>query len=449
MLDIDRYGTKIRALIALLLLLVVPAMAGGIAAQAAIEVDINRGVIRPIPIIVADFRASQGSQSKQNFGSIIRADLANSGFFRDVGVVLVTADNRPAGPIDFDRTRRAGAEIVLDGEYGLLANGDIEVRFRLWDVITEKQLLARTYIGKPSMRRRLAHWVADDVYTHLTGYESYFDSQIAFVEESGPRNARNKRLALMDQDGFGIRYLTAAAGLVLTPRFSPDGRTLLYLRFKNRNVELRIYDLNNDRDIALGNFANVQFAPRFSPDGSTVAMSLQEGGNSNLYLYRFADRTLVRLTARAAIDTAPSFSPDGRQIVFESDRSGSQQLYIMPARGGSPKRITYGKGRYSTPSWSPRGDLIAFTKQSSGQFSIGVIRPDGSDEDILVDGYHNEAPSWAPDGRTLIFFRETRGRRGGPSLWRASIVGIPAQKLATPHFASDPAWSPQRRSRKP
>jgi len=153
-------------------------------------------------------------------------------------------------------------------------------------------------------------------------------------------------------------------------------------------------------------------------------------------------RNTTRLTSGNSIDTAPSFSPDGSQVVFESDRGGRQQLYVMAAGGGAANRISFGTGRYSTPVWSPRGDYIAFTKQSGGQFLIGVMRPDGSGERILTEGFHNEGPTWAPNGRVLMFFRESPGASGGPKLYSIDITGYHERQVPTPSFASDPAWSP-------
>ena len=120
-------------------------------------------------------------------------------------------------------------------------------------------------------------------------------------------------------------------------------------------------------------------------------------------------RTTTRLTDTSAIDTSPSYSPDGSRIVFESDRGGSQQIYVMGAHGGDAKRISFGGGRYSTPVWSPKGDYIAFTKQNGGNFAIGVMKPDGSGERILTEGFHNEGPTWAPNGLFLMFFRDAGG----------------------------------------
>ncbi|MEM8626846.1 MAG: Tol-Pal system protein TolB, partial [Pseudomonadota bacterium] len=169
--------------------------------------------------------------------------------------------------------------------------------------------------------------------------------------------------------------------------------------------------------------------------------SLQEESAANLFELDLRSGQRRRLTQTPSIDTAPSYAPDGRQVVFESDRQGGQQLFVMNSDGSNQRRISFGQGRYSTPVWSPRGDLIAFTKQLSGRFLIGVIRPDGSGERILTGGFHNEGPTWAPNGRVLMFFREERGQ-GGPALYSIDLTGYNEQRVRTPAFASDPAWSP-------
>src|SRR5262245_43017112 len=151
-----------------------------------------------------------------------------------------------------------------------------------------------------------------------------------------------------------------------------------------------------------------------------------------------------RLNEAVTISTGSCNSQDGRRIVFESDREGSQQLHVMNADGSAARRISYGDGRYATPVWSPRGDLIAFTKQMGGSFLIGVMRPDGSGERILTEGYHNEGPTWSPNGRVIIFFRETQGASGGPGLYSIDLTGYNERRVQTPAFGSDPAWGPLR-----
>jgi TolB protein len=171
-------------------------------------------------------------------------------------------------------------------------------------------------------------------------------------------------------------------------------------------------------------------------------MSLQQGGNANLFTMDLRSKATTRLTETPAIDTSPSYSPDGSRIVFESDRGGSQQIYVMAAGGGQAQRISFGQGgRHSTPVWSPRGDYIAFTRQAGNKFAIGVIKPDGSGERVLTEGFHNEGPTFAPNGRVIMFFRDLPGS-GGPSLYTVDITGRNELKVPTPSYASDPAWSP-------
>ena len=262
------------------------------------------------------------------------------------------------------------------------------------------------------------------------------------MDETGPKNARVKRLAIMDQDGQNRRLLTGGGALVLTPRFSPTSQEITYLSYEGGRPRVFLLNIETGQKEIVGAFPNMSFAPRFSPDGKTIIMSLQQGGNANIFLMNLQSRRTFRLTNTPAIDTAPSFSPDGRRIVFESDRSGNQQLYVMNSDGSGQKRISFGEGIYSTPVWSPRGDLIAFTKKRGSQFLIGVIKPDGSGERVLTEGYHNEGPTWAPNGRVLMFFRETPGATGGPKLYTIDLTGYNERAVATPSFGSDPAWSP-------
>jgi TolB protein len=245
----------------------------------------------------------------------------------------------------------------------------------------------------------------------------------------------------MDQDGAGVRYLTRGDDLVLTPRFNPSTQEITYMSFGQGQPRVYLLNIETGQREIVGDFPGMTFAPRFSPDGQRVIMSLQQGGNANLFVMDLRSKATTRLTDTPAIDTSPSYSPDGARICFESDRGGSQQIYVMAAGGGPAQRISFGQGgRYSTPVWSPRGDYIAFTRQAGGRFAIGVIKPDGSGERVLTEGFHNEGPTFAPNGRVLMFFRDAGG--GGPSLYTVDITGRNELKVPTPSFASDPAWSP-------
>ena len=350
---------------------------------------------------------------------------------------IVNIDVQP----QFNNWKSINAQALVTGRMTRQGDGRLKAEFRLWDVASGQQLTGQQYFTSPESWRRIAHIISDQIYERLTGEKGYFDSRVVFVDESGAKERRVKRLALMDQDGANVRYLTPGKDLVLTPRFSPSTQEITYMEFGQGDPRVYLLNIETGQREIVGNFPGMSFSPRFSPDGQRVIMSLQQGGNSNLFVMDLRSKSTTRLTDTPAIDTSPSYAPDGGQICFESDRGGKPQIYVMPAGGGQAQRISFGDGSYSTPVWSPRGDYIAFTKQGGGQFSIGIMKPDGSGERLLTSGFHNEGPTFAPNGRVVMFFRDPGGN-GGPSLFTVDISGRNELRVPTPGFASDPAWSP-------
>ena len=307
-------------------------------------------------------------------------------------------------------------------------------------------MTALAFTTTPSNWRRVAHIISDKIYERLTGEEGYFDTRIIYVAESGPKNQRVKKLAIMDQDGANTKYLTLGNELVLTPRFNPTNQMVTYMSYFRNMPRVYLLDIETGTQEVVGNFPGMTFAPRFfSPDGKKIVMSFAKDGNSDIYTMDLDSRVVERITDHSSIDTSPSFSPDGKFIAFNSDRSGLQQIYVMRSDGSGVKRITFGKGIYGTPVWSPRGDLIAFTKMRKGRFYIGVMRIDGSGERLLTENYYQEAPSWSPNGRVLVFYRETKsGLKGegfSAKLWSIDITGYNERRLQTATDASDPSWS--------
>jgi len=415
-------------------------------AHAVLEIDITRGVVEPLPIAIPAFVGRSGSAGRLagQITEVIRSDLERSGLFAPIDPAayierITDIDRTPR----FDDWRKISSQALVTGRVVRQSDGRTRTEFRLWDVFAAQQMTGQQFVTSDENWRRVAHVIADAIYERLTGEKGYFDTRIVFVDETGPKDKRAKRLAIMDQDGANVRYLTNGSELVLTPRFSPTSLEITYMSY-GEGYRPRVYLMNieNGQKETVGDFPGMTFAPRFSPDGQRVIMSLQTGGNSDIYTMDLRSRMTTRLTNTAAIDTAPSYSPDSARITFESDRGGGQQIYVMNADGSNQHRISFGEGRYSTPVWSPRGDLIAFTKLYSGRFLIGVMKPDGSGERILTEGYHNEGPTWAPNGRVIMFFRDIPGANGGPQLWSVDLTGRNERRVTTPAFASDPAWSP-------
>ena len=415
-------------------------------AQDPPRIVIGSAVIEPMPIAVPTFidEGGAGDYASQ-ISKVVIADLEGTGFFRNIGeeahISRITSFD---GGVAFEDWKAINAQVLVTGAVSV-AGDRITVKFRAYDVFNGTTLegAALQFAGTTQGWRRMSHKVADVIYSKITGEGGYFDSRVVFVSESGPKNARLKRLAVMDYDGANVAYLTDSNSIVLAPRFSPQGDRLLYTSYESGFPRITLMDVGSMKRRSLDEQpGTMTFAPRFSPDGGTAVFSLERGGNTDIYAVNLSSGALSQLTNAPSIETAPSYSPDGSQIVFESDRSGAQQIYIMPASGGEGTRISGGKGRYGTPVWSPRGDYIAFTKQNEGRFHIGVMRTDGTEERLLTASFLDEGPTWAPNGRVLMFTRETSGGGGQASLWSVDITGRNLKQIPTDGPASDPAWSP-------
>lgn len=433
-------------------LIAVPLLLGGKSALGELRIDITRGRVEPLPIAVTNFLGESVNENQigQDIARVVSADLERSGLFQpmDPRAFIQTAQTAASLRVQprFSEWRVINAQALVNGAANIQSDGRLRVEFRLWDVFAEQQMAGVAYSTTPQNWRRVAHMIADAIYKRITGEDGYFDTQIVYIAESGPKERRVKRLAIMDQDGENHRFLTDGRNLVLTPRFSPTSQEITYLSYFADRPRVYIFNINTGKQEVLGDFPSMTFAPRFSPDGNKVVMSLASAGNSEIYTMDLRTRRVKRLTNHPAIDTAPSFSPDSRHIIFESDRGGSQQLYIMGADGSDVTRISFGEGRYATPVWSPRGDLIAFTKLHEGRFFIGVMSPGGSGERLLTESFLVEGPTWAPNGRVLMFFRQTpaddQGRGGNSRLYSIDITGYNEREVVTPMDASDPTWSP-------
>ena len=412
------------------------------------RVPVTGGDVAPLPIAIPNFVAGTPGDAEVGAGvsQVITNNLKRSGLFApiDQAAYIERISNIDVAP-QFQSWKQINAQALVTGRMTRQGDGRLKAEFRLWDVNTAQQLTGQQYFTSPEYWRRIAHIISDQIYERLTGEKGYFDSRVVFIDETGSKERRVKRLALMDQDGANVRYLTRGSDLVLTPRFSPSTQEITYMEFGQGDPRVYLFNIETGQREIVGNFPGMSFSPRFSPDGQRIIMSLQQGGNSNLFVMDLRSKSTTRLTDTPAIDTSPSYSPDGARICFESDRGGKPQIYVMPASGGAERRISFGDGRYATPVWSPRGDYIAFTKIMGGSFGIGVMRPDGSGERLLANGFLVEGPTWAPNGRVLMFFRQqpnSGGRAGSVTLHAIDITGRFERQVPTPTDASDPAWSP-------
>ena len=434
---------KVLSLLVLFLLSVFPA-------RAELKVDIIAGATEPISIAVQKIEtAGKVSDSDATMiRKVVENDLKSTGLFRiishDAMPEFVEIGNMP----DFNLWNAIKAQVLVQAKLSLDSDGKYDLEFFVWDVNGKEQIEAQSLVASKKSARRLAHIMADAIYERLTGEIGYFDTQIVFIAETGPVHNRTKRMAIMDQDGYGLRYLSDKKTFVMSPHFSPNMQTIVFLSFRDDDPMVWTLDLDTGEQRRLGQFGGMNFAPRFSPDGTKIALSLVKKGITHIYEYDIETKTLKQLTFGNSLNTSPSYSPDGKKLAFNSDRSGNQQIYVLDFETGKVERLTYGAGRYATPAWSPDGQFIAFTKIADDTFYIGIMDPRGRNEKILAGGWYMEAPSWAPGSRRVVYYETEKALDGIERISHIRSVDITGRNVYDIELPEDvngvePTWSPR------
>ncbi|MDR0319173.1 MAG: Tol-Pal system beta propeller repeat protein TolB [Rickettsiales bacterium] len=416
-------------------------------ARAEIVVDIVAGNAPQIPIAIVPFETADATlkSDAKMLDGVVRSNLESTGLFKIIDPASFPENVKFGEMPSFEHWKLVKAKALVQAKLSKTGKNSLRLQFFVWDVDSGEQIEAQSLVASMKSKRRLAHISSDEIYKRLTGEGGYFDTQIVFISEAGPVQARTRRLAIMDHDGYNLRYLSSPDVFVTSPYFSPNMHTLIFLSYRNDDPMVWTLDLSTGEQRKLGKFSDMTFAPAFSPDGTRVAMSLVDDMAINIYEYDMAKKTLRQLTYYDGIDTSPSYSPDGNSLVFNSDRSGSQQLHILDLKTLDAHRISFGAGRYATPAWSPRGDMIAFTRILSDTFSIGVMTPKGKNERILASGWFMESPNWAPNGRRLVFASTDKsddGMERTSKIMSVDITGQNSYQIKTPGNAVSPSWSP-------
>ena len=403
-------------------------------AWAQFRVEISGVGATQVPIAVVKFRDEE--RTNQSVSGIVRADLERSGVFRNIDA-----------PGTFDETshptmndwRARAADALVAGSVSRLADGRLDVRFKLWDVVKGSEIGGLSNPVDVADMRVAAHRVSDYVYEKLTGEKGVFSTRIAYVTKGGGRFT----LRVADADGEGGQVALNSPEPIISPAWSPDGRELAYVSFESQKAVIYTQDVASGKRRAIANYRGSNSAPAWSPDGQTLAVTLSRQGGSQLYLMGRNGDNVRRLTNSAAIDTEPTFSPDGRTIYFVSDRGGSPQVYRTAVAGGPAERVTFNGNYNISPAISPDGRTLAYVSREGNAFRLYTLDLASGATLALTDTADDESPSFAPNGRLIIYAARAQGR---DVLMTTTLDGkIKARLVSTTADVREPVWGPYGR----
>jgi len=391
--------------VALLAALCLLTVSGGMA-SAKIYVDIDSPSFQPIPIAVCDFVASPDAPAAWDISlpEKIRKDLTLTGLFNVLNKksFLEDASSRSALTADtirFEDWTAIGADYLLKGNL-LKKDDDIIVEGVLFDVVRGAQILRKRYRTDAAHLKTVSRALVSDILLALINDEGDFNTAIAFVSKTGAKSD----LYVIGYDGEDLKKITNHQSIVISPRWSPDGRDVAFTSYRDGHPEVYIRNLKNGTERKVSSFPGLNLCGAFSPDGSKLLLTLSKDRTEEIYALELSSMKLKRLTNSFAINVSPTWSPDGKKIAFVSNRSGSPQIYVMDADGNNVRRLTY-EGTYNTsPSWSPRGDRIAYEGLTDNRYQIFTIDLDGNHPvQLTSDAANNESPVWSPSGRQMVY----------------------------------------------
>ena len=424
-------------------ILVLAGLFGWTAAAADLVIDVQ-GVAQPTPVAIVPFGwEGRSAGMPLDVARVVTDDLHRSGRFAPIGEDRMLQKPTDGADVDFQDWSFVGVEAVVVGK--VIQSGDdvYELRFQLFDVFGQRQLVGYRMprVTRATMRGA-AHRAADMIYEKLTGIKGVFGTRVAYVSAKRQGGGQRYSLIVSDQDGYNEHTIMESGDPIMSPAWSPDSRQLAYVSFEGDQSSIWVQTLRTGNRFKVSSKPGINGAPSFSPDGRKLAITLGGvDGNPDVYVLDINSRRTTRLTTHRAIDTEGSWSPDGRYVYFTSDRSGGPQIYRVAATGGSPERVTFEGSYNARPRLSPDGNKLAMVHNDRGNYRIAVMDLERRDLLVLSTGNQDESPSFAPNSDILIYAT----RRGGNGVLESvSADGLIRQKLTSRAGGDvrEPVWSP-------
>lgn len=398
----------------------------------ALDLELTQGINSALPIAINSFGSDSASQE---IGQVIENDLTLSGQFK-----IISGPQSANSQSSIGTLKQLGADSVVTGRVSQAGN-TYHVSFTLADAAANgTPLLTKTYSVGPNQVRALAHHISDEVYQKLTGERGIFSTRIAYISVQRGSSGSRYSLEVADADGHNPQSLLISTEPIMSPSWSPDGKSISYVSFEKKKAQIFTVSVESGQRRLITSFPGINGAPAWSPDGRQLAVVLSKSGTPKIYSVDVSSGSMKQLTFGDAIDTEPRFAPDGRSLLFTSGRGGSPQVYRLSLADGQVSRLTF-EGNYNArASYTPDMKNIVMLHRDDRNFNIGLQSASGGPIASLTFSGMDESPSVSPNSRLVLYAThyQDKGVLGIVSLDGRIRMRLPARQ----GDVQEPAWSP-------
>ncbi len=417
----------------ILLWLLVPAV------HAELVIEVTQGKQSAIPIAVVPFDWQGSSPLPEDISGIVRQNLSHSGYFRTMAEANMISKPVQLSQVNYADWSRLRQDFVVIGAVELQPGGGYSVQFHVLDVHQRVEVLRHRVRGTAGQLRDVAHYISDFIFQKLTGLPGVFSTKLVYVTTNRERTRFN--LNYSDADGAREQLIYSSRHPIISPAWSPDGKTIAYVSFENGRSEIFFQELASGKRERVVAFDGSNSAPAFSPDGTRLAFVLSKLGNPDIYVMDLATRQVKRMTDHYAIDTEPQWHIDGQHLFFTSSRAGGPQIYKLDTRSQSVQRVTFEGDYNARPRITADGRKLVYVHQANNRFHIasqdmrtGMVHILTSETEL------DESPSVAPNGSMVIYAASEADRS---ILAAVSVDGDVKFRLPSKYGdVREPAWSP-------
>ncbi|HSU97125.1 MAG TPA: protein kinase, partial [Gemmatimonadaceae bacterium] len=347
------------------------------------------------------------------------------------GATVVIADSletlggaawTPDGQIIFTGTNRGLATVSANGGRARIITSPAHGERHMWpDVLPDGHGIVFTIWRRALQTAELAVATTDGKITRLGLHgvnAHYVDGHLVFAHEDGslasvPFDPATRRAGSEDHlaNEVAVELVQVANPGAANYAVSASG-SLVYVRGALPNQAVVVDRAGTQRPLALE--ARTYARPRYSPDGRRVLFDTRVGAFGEIWLYDIGSATMQRLFAG---DDAhqPEWSPDGKRVAFTArNDSTDEDLFSMPLDGSAPpETVLAAPGDQYDATWTPDARSLIFISDDPFQ-NFGIVRLDDRRPSKWLDagtlGRSLLGPRISPDGHWIAYWSNQSGR---------------------------------------